>query len=269
MRPAIWLVVALAGPNWADSSATRQAPSYTAASVVNAASNQANAYAANTFVSIYGVNLAYTTRGLTAGDISGNTLPTILPGTGVRVWVKNIPAQMYYVSPTQINVLLPTNIGTGSTELRVQVDSTYGPPIPITLATVAPALFQLDAQTVIGTKANGALLTKDAPGNAGDWVILYATGLGPTTPKPGYGEIPTTAAPLSDMASFGVLVDGVKVDPKRIGYAGVAPGFAGLYQINCQLPDSIGTDPEIQVTAGGVTSPKGVRLPVRGAGASP
>lgn len=262
MRPAVWLVVALIGSAWADSSATRQAPSYSAASVVNAASNEANAFAPNTFVSIYGTNLAYTTRGLASGDISGNLLPTILPGTGVRVWVKNIPAQMYYVSPTQINVLLPSTIGTGAAELRVQVDATYGPPIPITLTAVAPAFFQFDAQTVIATRANGELLTADNRGIPGEWIVLYATGLGPTNPKPGYGEIPAGAAPLVNIASFGVLLNGVKIDPARIAYAGVAPGFAGLYQINCRLPEDAPEDPQIQVSSGGVTSRTGLRLPV-------
>lgn len=255
--------MALVGSAWADSTSNRQAPSYSATSVVNAASNEANAYAPNTFVSIYGVNLAYATRGLAATDISGNTLPTILPGTGVRVWVKNIPAQMYYVSPNQINILLPTNIGTGTAELRVQVDSTYGPAITINLAPAAPAIFQLDGQTVIATRANGQLLSKDSPGVPGEWIVLYATGLGVTLPKPGYGEIPMTAAPLADMANFGILINGARSDPKRIAYAGVAPGFAGLYQINWRLPDDTPENPEIRVTSGGLTSPAGLHLPVR------
>ena len=265
MRPAIWLVVVLIGLAWADSSATRQAPSYSATSVVNAASNEANAYAPNTFVSIYGVNLAYTTRGLTSGDINGNSLPTILPGTGVRVWVKNIPAQMYYVSPTQINILLPTNIGAGAAELRVQVDATYGPPIPITLTGVAPAFFQMDAQTVIATHPDGQVVTTDKPAAPGEWMVLYATGLGATIPKPGYGEIPMAAAPLADMANFGIVLNGKKVDSKRIAYAGVAPGFAGLYQINCLLPDDAPENPEIRIAASGVTSPAGVHLPLSNA----
>jgi uncharacterized protein (TIGR03437 family) len=267
MRPAVWLVIAQVGV-WsgsvrADSSANRQAPSYSAASVVNAASSEANAYAPNTFISIYGTNLAYTTRGLMASDIVGNTLPTVLGGTGVRVWVKNIAAQVYYVSPTQINVLLPPNLGTGQAELRTQLDSTYGPAVTISITAAAPALFQLDARTVVATHIGGQVITADAPAVPGEWVILYATGLGVTSPKPGYGEIPGGAAPLVDMAGFGVLLNGTKVDSKRIAYAGVAPGFAGLYQINCQLPEDAPATPEIRVSAGGVTSPQGLVLPIR------
>jgi len=263
MPPAIWLVLALTGLVWAGDSGSRQAPSYSATSIVNAASNQAAAYAPNTFLSIYGANLAYATRGLASSDISGGTLPTVLPGTGVRVWVANIPANMYYVSPSQINILLPTNLAPGKMDLRVELDSTYGPPISITLSAVAPAFFQQDAQTVIAVHASGQLVTSDAPAAPGEWIVLYATGLGETVPQPGYGEIPSGAATLKDLANFGILLDGVKTDPKRILYAGVAPGFAGLYQINMQLPDQVGPDPQIQVAAGGVTSVAGLHVPLK------
>ncbi len=263
MPPAIWLVMVLIGSAWADSSATRQAPSYSATSIVNAASNQANAYAPNTFLSVYGINLAFNTRTLDGGDISGNTLPTILPGTGVRVWVGTVPTLMYYVSPTQVNVLLPTDLKAGQTQLRVQVDSAYGPPIPLTITSAAPAFFQLDARTVIAAHADSRVITVDSPAAGGELIVLYATGLGVTVPKPAYGEIPSGPASLADLANFAVHLDGVKVDAKRIAYAGAAPGFAGLYQINLQLPTDVGPDPEIRVTAGGVSSPEGLHLPLR------
>ncbi len=263
MRPTIGLILVLAGSPWTGNSATRQAPSYSATSIVNAASNQPNSYAPNTFVTIYGTGLAWGPRALQGGDISGNTLPTILPGTGVRVWVNNIPAQMYYVSEKQINVLLPTNLTAGQTQLRVQLDSTYGPAIPITIAPVAPAFFQFDAQTIIAAHANGQVVTIDAPAAPGEYIVLYATGLGTTIPQPSYGEIPMGAARLAGSANFSILLDGVKVDAQRIGYAGVAPGFGGLYQINIQVPDEVGNDPEVRASASGVLTPAGLRLPLR------
>jgi uncharacterized protein (TIGR03437 family) len=263
MPPAIWLVLALTGSAWTGNTASPQAPTYSGTSIVNAASNQANAYAPNTFVTIYGKNLAWTTRSLQGGDIVGNVLPTILPGTGVRVWVANVPAFVYYVSPTQINILLPTDLSPGPTQLRVQVDSTYGPSIPITITAVAPAFFQLDTHTIIAARAGGQIVTADTPAAPGEQVVLYATGLGATIPKPAYGEIPLGAAPLAGTPDFAVLLDGVKVDPQRVAYAGVAPGFAGLYQINVQLPDNAGGDPEIHLSTGGVLSTDGLHLRLR------
>lgn len=263
MLPAIWLVVALSGSIMAELSAPRQAPSYSAASIVNAASNTSNAFAPNTFVSIYGTNLAFTTRALQSDDLIGDRLPSVLPGTGVRVWVGNVPAHVYYVSPQQINILLPADMNPGNTQMRVQVDSTYGPQVPITIGGAAPALFQLDAQTAIAAHLDGSVATADSPARPGEWVILYATGLGPTIPTAAYGEIPSTAAVLQNLSGFAVTLNGEKVPRDRVAYAGVAPGFAGLYQVNLRLPDNTPADPEVRLISGGVTSPPGVRLPVR------
>ena len=263
MLPAIWLVVALSGSISAELSAPRQAPSYSAASIVNAASNSPNSFAPNTFVSIYGTNLAFTTRALQADDLIADTLPTVLPGTGVRVWVGNVPAHVYYVSPQQINILLPADMNPGKTQIRVQVDSTFGPQVQMTLGGAAPALFQLDATTAIAAHVDGSVATDEAPAHPGEWVILYATGLGLTIPGAGYGEIPTTAAVLQNMSAFGVTLNGEKIPADRIAYAGVAPGFAGLYQVNLRLPDNTPPDPEVRLISGGTASPPGVRLPVR------
>ena len=52
------------------------------------------------------------------------------------------------------------------------------------------------------------------------------------------------------------------MDPSAIDYAGVAPGFAGLYQINLTLPLSTGSNPEIRLQLDGASSIPGVHLPV-------
>ncbi len=64
-------------------------PYYTAESIANSASGVSGLYAPNTFVTIYGQNLAYTTATLTASDIAGGMLPTVLAGTGVHVLINN------------------------------------------------------------------------------------------------------------------------------------------------------------------------------------
>jgi uncharacterized protein (TIGR03437 family) len=267
MPRAFLLVAALAGLTYtAGFSATREAPSYSATSIVNSASNQAGALAPNTFLTIYGTNLAYTTRAMAASDIHGNTLPTILPGTGVSVYINHIRAHMYYVSPTQINVLIPADTYAGPAQLQIELDNIYGPVIPITLTPSAPALFQMDAQTAIAVHADGSLLTAAAPGRPGEEVVLYATGLGVINPPLAYGEIPQAAAQLKDRARFQVIFDGAPMDATRVAYAGAAPGFAGLYQINLKLPDTIGPDPEIRVQTLDSISPAGVHIRALGAG---
>jgi uncharacterized protein (TIGR03437 family) len=260
-RPAVTLVAALAA--FASFSAGREAPSYSASTLLNSASNQTDSFAPNTFISIYGSNLCLTTRAMAASDISGNQLPTILPGTGASVFINRIRVPVYYVSPNQINVLIPADTFPGPAELQVALNGLYGPVANITIRETAPALFQLDERTAIAVHANGDLLTPDNPGHAGEVIVLYATGLGVTRPPAAYNEIPQAAAPIRDTAGFSVAFNGEPIPPARIFYAGAAPGFAGLYQVNLRLPDTVTSDPEIRIQAGSVRSKTGVYIPVR------
>ena len=239
------------------------APSYSAASIVNSATNIPGALAPNTIATIYGENLAYTTKAISPDDIQNGLLPGVLPGTGVLVLIRNIPANIYFVSPKQINLLIPGNLLPGRAKLQLTLDGRAGPAVDITLGKAAPALFQLDASAAIATKADGALVTWDEPASPGEIVVLYATGLGQTVPDTPYGQIPRTAAPIKRLSELCILLDGVAVERSKIAYAGVTPGYAGLYQINFWLPDNVGPDPEIRVALGEDISPRQIRIPVR------
>lgn len=258
-----WLaVLALGSVLRADSSAPRDAPSYSGASVVNAADNQPGPLAPNSIATIYGTGLAYTTRALSAGDVRAGVIPTVLPGTGLRVIVGGIGAGIYYVSPTQINFLVPNILLPGPTEVQIALDAIAGPAIPIQIAKAAPALFQLDRQTVIAARTDGSVLTRDSPGRGGDYVTFYATGLGQVVPPLSDREIPFAAAKIKLLTELKITVDGVTLDPRSIGYAGVSPGFGGLYQINLKLPDTVGNNPEIRVSIADQSSPAGVEIPI-------
>ncbi|HEV1283841.1 MAG TPA: IPT/TIG domain-containing protein [Bryobacteraceae bacterium] len=238
-------------------------PYYTADSIANSAANVTGLYAPNTFVTIYGQNLAYTTRALAVSDIAGGMLPTVLGTTGVRVLINNIPANIYYVSPTQVNLLIPTSLVPGPVMLQLVVDSLAGPAIPIMLQSAAPSLFQLDATTVLAVHLNGSTITSASPAQAGEVVVLFASGLGPTNPAAIPNQIPQQAASVSPMSSFAMLINGAAVNPQQILYAGVVPTFAGLFQINVQLPNDTPSNPQIQIGYSGIMSPPGRMLPVQ------
>jgi uncharacterized protein (TIGR03437 family) len=238
-------------------------PYYTAQSIANSAAGVAGLYAPNTFVTIYGQNLAYATASLTAGDISGGMLPTVLGGTGVRVLINNIPADIYYVSPTQVNLLIPTSLIAGPAMLQLVVDSLAGPAIPIMLQTAAPGFFQSDATTILGIHVDGSTITAASPAKAGEIVVLFASGLGPTNPAAIPNQIPQSAASITPMSNFSMLINGVAVNPQQILYAGVAPTFAGLFQINVLLPANTPANPQIQIGYAGTFSPAGRVLPLQ------
>ena len=237
------------------------APYYTQASVANTAASIAGYYAPNTFVTVYGVNLAFTTVAITSEDIAAGMLPTALPGTGVRVLINQIAADLWYVSPGQINLLIPNYLAPGPATLQIEVDGLAGPAVPITLNALAPAMYQIDASTVLAVHLDGTKVTALAPAHAGEVVVLWATGLGLTQPQALPNQVPTVAATLAT-PGFGVWLNGAAVDPSRILYAGVTPGYAGLYQINLKLPGDAPPNPEIRIGWTTQMSPAQLFLPV-------
>ena len=262
MKAAIPLLAlfALSPMLQAAESGQRVAITYSSASVVNAASNVA-VLAPNTIASIYGEGLSWKERSISEDDIRSGNMPTILSQTGVRVIVNNIPACIYYVSPGQINFLVPANLLPGPATVRVTLDGAVGPKAEVELLPAAPAFFQLDAETIVATHADEAAVTAENPARPGEIVVLYLTGLGRTKPWFRSGEIVTQAAWIEDRSKLTLLIDGEPVERSRIEYAGVTPGSAGLYQINVKLPDSIRENPEIRVLMDEQASQEGLRLP--------
>ena len=258
----VLLAVLLFGPLQAETSAPRTAPSYTADSIVNSADFATGRLAPNTIGTLYGKGLSYVTKALASQDMSGALLPTVLTGTGVNVLIGGLAANVFYVSPTQINFLVPSLLKPGHSDIQVVLDGIAGPIIPLELASFAPALFQLDAQTVVATRTDGSVITNTAPAKRGDVVTLYATGLGDTVPPVIYSTAANKAAPLKQLSDFVLLLDGAPLDASLILYAGIAPGFGGLYQINVQIPNTVNANPDLQIGFGSTLSPARIKLPL-------
>jgi uncharacterized protein (TIGR03437 family) len=239
------------------------APVYSADSIAHSAANVTNWYAPNTFISIYGQNLGFTTRTISITDISGGTLPTALPGTGVRVLINSIPAYMYYVSPSQVNVLIPYLLAPGAATLQLEVNGVAGPPVQILLRDTAPGLFtQADNTTVLAVHGDWTLVTEENPARKGEVIILFATGLGQTNPTTISGQLPQGARQIRDKLNFQVWLDSAALDASAIDYAGVMPGYAGVYQINVALPsENLPHNPEVRISTGSLISPAQKFLP--------
>ena len=264
MPSASWLLAAiLAGPAvWAAEPQKSAAPTYSATSIVNSATNLPGPLAPNMIASIYGKELCYVTRAIGPDDVRNNVLPTSLIGTGLRVFVSGLAAVVYYASPTQVNFLVPSNLRAGPTKIQLIRDGLAGPEVDAKVVDSAPGFFQLDAVTVVATMGDGTVLTADHPAQPGQVVVIYAGGMGQTTPKTDYNTIPTIPALISHFADLEVTLDGGAVDPILVFYAGVTPGFAGLYQLNVILPADAPANPEIRVRVGAQSSPGGIHLPI-------
>ncbi len=235
------------------------------AGIVNSGNYAPGPFAPNSLVTIFGSGLARSSQQLTANDISGGQLPTVLNYT--QVFVDNVPSPLFYVSDSQINFLVPSTQAVGDVKIRVASEGSTGPEVMVTVVDSAPALFSLPDGYAIATHVDNSLVSPDSPAHGGEIIVVYATGLGKTLPNPATGEIPKYAAPIAALSALQVSLGGVAVDSGLIQYAGLTPLSAGLYQINIQLPGNLpgnpGTDPEVRVTIAGQSSPAGLKLAIR------
>ena len=243
------------------------APSYSADSIVNAANFAAGSLAPNSIVTLFGKNLSWSTAGMSDEQASTGILPTFLADT--RVYVANYVVPLLYVSPTQINFLIPGNLRPGRATVRVARQGVTGPSIYVTLVDAAPQLFQTADGYIIGQHADASLITRYAPASPGETVVLYAIGMGKTQPNPDSGTIPAWAAWITRLSELQVLVAGNLLGSDQIQYVGLTPGLAGVYQINLVLPENIDSDVEIRVAIGAQMSIEGAKLAVNSSQSQP
>lgn len=234
--------------------------SYTASGIVNSASNTPDALAPNTIATVYGTGLSYATQfGFVPTRVSGMMRTEL---AGVQVYVDYVSAPLYYVSPTQINFLVPTKLHPGDMDFFTTHDGSTGPHVRITLHDAAPGLYPWGAGTIASTHADGSVITKDHPAHPGEMVVLYGTGLGRTYPELQTGWIEMIAAQILLLSELKIMVAGTALDSRSIQYAGLTPGIPGLYQVNLVLPKQLAPDPEIRISIGAQVSPPGTKLPV-------
>jgi uncharacterized protein (TIGR03437 family) len=236
------------------------APAVTAGNIVSAATSVAGPLAANSWVTVFGSNLAATTRAWTDSDFTNGALPTSLDGVSVILNAFGAPrlASVAFVSPTQINFLLPSD--TNSTTVQVQVRNPAGSTAqqPITVQANAQQLLTLDGKYVAGTHVNGSIAAKAGqfpstttiPAAPGETVVLYATGCGPTTPALIPSQVATQSGPIT--GSPQVTIGGISA---TVVSATVVAGSAGLYQLTVQVPATAPNgDLPVLVTIGTFTS---------------
>jgi len=217
-------------------------------SIFNAASYApiTNPVAPGEFVTIYGSGLSSVTQ-------SAQSLPLPLTLGNVKVTVNGRPAALDYVSPTQINLLIP--IETAETYATFQVTNNKVASNQVTVYTnlTAPGVFtaaNLDGTFPLGigpaavTHLNYSVVTEDNPAVAGETLVLYLTGLGAVTPPVADGAA-GSSNPLSTAneypGSIGVdILDSTGADvDAALSFAGLAPALAGVYQINFVVPSGL------------------------------
>ena len=218
--------------------------------------------------SIFGSNLADGIAGA-----SDTPLPTEVGG--VRVDVNGVLAPLFFVSPGQFNFQMPFEAPlSGQVEVRVIRDGEPSPPVTATLSEYAPAVF-INPNTdepIIQRHPDGALITANNPAEPGDVLIIFMTGIGDVSSPP-----PSGAASLASPLATANLTPTVTVGgaPAQVFFAGLAPFFVGLGQLNIQLPSQFAQTAALRtgaaqeatlplVIAFGESRSQAVNLPVAG-----
>jgi uncharacterized protein (TIGR03437 family) len=214
------------------------APAIYDGGVVNGADFTLN-FSPGMLVSVFGTNLATATK-----LAPGFPLPTVIDGVSVEVvdGARTLIAPLFFVSAGQINAQLPFDIT--STSVQVRVKNATGTSAAQTIAIVArcPRILTKTMNGLgdaIVTHADYTVVSEQLPAKAGEWVVLYLAGLGAVSPSIAAGQAAgtgTAANPLNVVQDEVVVkVDGAAA---KIYYRGLAPYFAGLYQINFQVPET-------------------------------
>ena len=218
-----------------------------------------NAVAPGSIASLYGADLA---PQVAIPDSASTTLPFTLGGVTMTMGGVSVP--LFFVSPTQFNFQVPlfTLTDQASTTLTITRGAAKTS-FTVLLKPYAPALFTTNqagtgqASTLIAGTASLAAPNDAFPGSRpariGEYISIYATGLGDVSNRPALGSGSPVDPLARTLATPEVTVGGV---PAAVTFSGLAPGYSGLYQINVQVPEGAPTGPDVAIvlTIGGVPS---------------
>jgi uncharacterized protein (TIGR03437 family) len=168
-------------------------------------------------------------------------LPTTL--SGVRVKANGDYLPVLYASEFQVNVQCP-QLAPGSPLTLVLEDSNgSSSPLSSTAQFATPGIFTLDGsgggQGSITIANSGALAMTHVdslpshPVKAGGFISIYATGLGPVSPPLPIGQPAPLDSSIVLTPKGDVLINGLATG---VQFAGMAPGYTGVYQVNAKIP---------------------------------
>jgi uncharacterized protein (TIGR03437 family) len=168
-----------------------------------------------------------------------STVPTSLGHTQVKLGDALLP--LFYTSNSQLNAQVPFSLPVNSQQqLVVQYGNTLSVPAPVSVSAAQPAIFtQNQAGTGQGAIVNGVtnvLADSNNPVHAGDVIAIYCTGLGPVSPAVQEGVAASTTVLSQTVTPVTATVGG---QPATVNFAGLAPGYIGLYQVNVAIPSGV------------------------------
>ncbi len=224
--------------------------------IMNSATDAAGNVAPGSAVSIFGINLA--SNNFTS---PASQLPSTL--NNVTVKVNGQPVPLFFVSPSQINIQLPSNVPDGDQTLAVHVEGKPDATANFSVSRNAPGLYGTvtgNETFAVASHQDGSAISVSSPAKRGETVSLYGTGFGPYNPEPPDGvAVPAgNKFPLADAAEL--LMGDQQIEPV---WAGAAAGKVGVAVVQLKIDDSIphSTNVALKLSVNGAVS-NSVLLPV-------
>jgi uncharacterized protein (TIGR03437 family) len=230
-------------------------------------------FSQGSWTTITGANLSGTTRIWTGADFNGANLPTQLDQVSVTMDGK--PAFVYFISPTQVNVLSPADAAVGPVPVQVTYAGKTSNVLNGTEAAFSPALFMfspLGQKYVAAVRSDGQFIgpislypgvplgtgVGTVPAKAGDVILLYGTGFGPTNPTTNFSQTFSGAPPTVNTVT--ATIGGV---PAAVALGTGYLVYPGEYQFNITVPSGLTGDNLVVLKVNGLSTQANAYLTVQ------
>ena len=204
------------------------------------------------YIAIYGTQLAGTGTPLAANT----PLPTTLNGTSMTLG--GLPMPLLYAASGQVDALVPQGLKpSNSYPLVVTTGQLQSLPVMLIVNELQPGIYTVDTSGsgagIVADALTGQLINASNPAKAGQYLVVYCTGLGPVLgPNGEAAPADGVAAPgnllYSTVAGVTATIGGVSAP---VSFSGLTPTFVGLYQVNVQMPSGVtpGNSVKVVLTA--------------------
>jgi len=176
---------------------------------------------------------------------AGAVLPRIIGSTFVAI--EGVRAPLVLTNPGYIGFQIPEDEATSdAAHVVVSIGGAMSNSASVAVSPASPAILAV-------ARANGSIAAAGNAPIASEIVSVYAIGLGAVTPDVALGAPPQSGSFATTIITPIVTLGGV---PMNVWFSGLASDFAGLYQVNAQMPATLppGAATQMALTAGGATS---------------
>jgi uncharacterized protein (TIGR03437 family) len=174
---------------------------------------------------------------------TGTELPLVRELGGTKVLVNGVEAPLFYSSEEQINFQMPYETQPGEAIVQIIRDGRPGNQVTVQVAAKNPRILTFLGNYAIAVNTDGSFPVPPTPGldsrpaHAGDTLVMYSIGFGPTAPTVPTGD-PAPSDPLAHVVPTPIIQLGGGLLPVNVtpSFLGLTPTFVGLFQMNFTIP---------------------------------